>query len=305
MNPIRDAPKALAFDFYERSSFDRPQAVCSRQGRRGYQHVQWCKNVLQSLFLSRSINNAFRTKGGNVKVTAKTAHEIATTSSLTSAIVAYGHLPTSKEDASATGYDMYFTRKPCGNGHFSPRYTKNKACMRCAKENVERSRKGDKESEEERFMQELRAIPSDRSDEALAALLIHAGGQGVVPGVVFFDCRSRVPALDAYWLSAMEETQAWGGVIPCNDGTGFFFPRIMQTNFPRTLSQTTAWRKMIEGFMESELKRVAIEFINETLRQIMDEPGFTIHKRNVIAAWVGVGAASKVRATRSTERASR
>lgn len=219
------------------------------------------------------------------KTTSHTAHEIEATSSLASAIVAYGHLPTSQVEAERLGCDMYFTRKSCGSGHFSPRYTKNKACMRCAKEHVERTRMGVSNSEKERFMYELEGIQKERADEALAAYLMYLQGKGVVPGVVYFDRVDEVPPFSGNWKGVFKQAEQSGAVVSCDGGRGFFFPRILQANFPRTVARTQTWRKLIENQQESDLKTFVIDHISETIQNMLAEPGFTLQKRNMISIW--------------------
>ena len=40
----------------------------------------------------------------------------------------------SQTEANLAGDKMYDNKKPCKNGHLSPRYTSNAACLECLKE---------------------------------------------------------------------------------------------------------------------------------------------------------------------------
>jgi len=54
------------------------------------------------------------------------------------ALLLYGHLPKTRQEAIDRRSDKYFTRRPCVNGHLSPRYTKWGTCIACAMESSAR-----------------------------------------------------------------------------------------------------------------------------------------------------------------------
>lgn len=216
--------------------------------------------------------------------------------SLEEAMIAYSHLPKSKDDAIESGHTSFFSGEPCKHGHYAPRYVYNSSCTVCRREHLKKKREKIYDSKIKERRKEMEAVlnkirrrielGTDNSELAtlLTAYLSASGATVVLPGVL--QRVESVVVVDDWILGVIKKAMRARICFRDEKNGLLFIPSVLNENPPRSVAQAAYWRKVFSGLKETIMSATIGVMLTTVLMGDLDSD--PREDKPVLRAWLGV-----------------